>query len=137
MVRTASKLAGVGATAGRPALSDLRRATSTAYHAVFHQLVWHSASGFLPSGSGDDKAEIARWYTHRGVLDAAGLVLDAASSTQLSSIGKHDRTSVMAIRTASDGPVDRGLVTVADAFQTLQAAHRGPPGLARLLTRRT
>lgn len=121
---TASNLAGIGAGRGRPALSDLRRATSTAYHAVFHQLVRHSASDFLPGGSGSEIAEIARWYTHAGVLDAAGLVLEAAKGKPLPQVRKADRTSVMAIRSAGGGTAPTELVTVADAFQTLQAARR-------------
>lgn len=119
---TASNLAGIGAGRGRPAPSDLRRATSTAYYAVFHQLVRHSASDFLPSGSEDEIAEIAGWYTHTGVLDAAGLVLGAATGKPLPQVKKADRTGVMAIRSAGGGTVPTELVTVADAFQTLQAA---------------
>lgn len=58
-------------------------ATSTAY-ALFHQIVRHRAFDFLPKGSESEIAEIVRWHTHTGTLDAAGLVIDAASTTPLS-----------------------------------------------------
>ncbi len=122
LVATASKLAGSGSGAGRPALSDLRRATSTAYYALFHQIVRHSAFDFLPSAAESEVAEIARWYTHTGVFTAAALVMDAGSPAPLPGIRKTDRTSVMAIRSAGRNRVAADLITVADAFRTLQQA---------------
>lgn len=122
LITTAERLAGVGAGRGRPALSDLRRATSTAYYALFHQLVRHGAFDFLPDGGESEVAEIARWYTHTGLLEAAGLVINAALPLPLASIKKANRTSVMAIRTAAGGTIHPDIVTVADAFQSLQQA---------------
>ncbi|HLR92968.1 MAG TPA: hypothetical protein VK053_00445 [Jiangellaceae bacterium] len=120
LILTAEHLAGVGAGRGRPALSDLRRATSTAYYALFHQLIRHGAFEFLPGATEAEAADVARWFSHSGVFAAAGLVRDAASSR--SQFGKHDRTAIMAIRSASRGAIPPGLLTVADAFQSLQAA---------------
>ncbi|MFT4051724.1 MAG: hypothetical protein QM677_05675 [Microbacterium sp.] len=122
LISTAERLAGARAGRGRPALSDLRRATSTAYYALFHQLIRHGAFEFLPEATESDAAEIARWFTHTGVFSAAGLVLDAASGKALAQIGKNDRTAVSAIRSACGGSVPSGVVTIADAFQSLQAA---------------
>lgn len=125
LLKTAFSLAGSGAGAGRPALADLRRATSTAYYALFHQVVRHGAFAFLPNGSEDEIAHIARWFTHTGILDAAGLVLEAEGSRSLEQIRKADRAAVMAIRSSSGGEVPSQLVLVADAFQSLQEArHR-------------
>lgn len=122
LLSTARKLAGVGSGAGRPAVSDLRRATSTAYYAVFHQIVRHSALDFLPSATENEVADLARWYTHTGLIAASELVNDAAGPRALSGVGKNDRTAVMSIRSSAGGSVPRQPVVVADALQTLQAA---------------
>lgn len=122
LIVTAERLAGVGAGRGRPALSDLRRATSTAYYALFHQLIRHASFEFLPEASETDAADVARWFSHKGVFVAAGLVLEAASRKAPSQFGKHERTAIVSIRAAAGGTVPGGLETVADAFQSLQAA---------------
>lgn len=123
LLRTAEQLAGVGAGRGRPALTDLRRATSTAYYAIFHQILRHGAIDFLPSGAEPEVASVARWFTHTGVLGAAGLVLDADTVTAgLGQVKRQSLEGVMAIRTSAGGAVPRDLVVVADAFQSLQDA---------------
>lgn len=131
LIVTAEKLAGVGAGSGRPASSDLRRATSTAYYALFHQVVRHGAFAYLVDGSEDEIAEIARWFTHTGILDASRLVLEADSVKPLQQMKRGDRAAVMSIRSAAGlggvtwTPGDRlpsQVVVVADAFQTLQEA---------------
>ncbi len=122
LIVTAERLAGLGAGRGRPALSDLRRATSTAYYALFHQVVRHAAFEFLPEASEPEAAEIARWLSHNGVFSAAGLVLGAASNKTSQQFGKHDRIAVASIRSAAAGAVPPGVVTVVDAFQSLQLA---------------
>lgn len=134
LITTAEQLAGVGAGRGRPALSDLRRATSTAYYGLFHQIVRHGAFVFLPGGTEDEIADVARWFTHAGIKDAADLLLRADSSAPLRQIAKRDQTAVMAIRSAvglhrtswsSTDRLPEQLVVVADAFQSLQEArHR-------------
>lgn len=123
MLTTADKLAGQGSGRGRPAVSDLRRATSTAYYAVFHQIVRHSALDFLPTASEVEVADIARWYSHAGLLSAAGLAIDAGSTRPLAAVGKNDKTAVMALRSSSGRTaVTSQLILVADAVQTLQLA---------------
>lgn len=120
LITTAERLAGVNAGKGRPALSDLRRATSTAYYALFHQIIRHGAFEFLPEAGEDEAADIARWFTHTGVFGAAGLVLAAAS--QKTQFPKQDTVAIMSIRSSANGTMNDRLVTVADAFQSLQAA---------------
>lgn len=126
LLKTASNLAGVKAGAGRPALADLRRATSTAYYALFHQITRHGAYNFLPNASEEVAAEISRWYSHTGILRSAQLVIKAQSNASLKSIGKDDRSAVMALREASQGHgIPSKLIVVADSFQSLQnARHR-------------
>lgn len=73
-------------------------------------------------GSEDEVADIARWYTHTGILSASNLVLSASTTTPLSGIKKESRVSVTALRSAGGRNIPDSLVTVADAFQTLQEA---------------
>lgn len=123
LIRTAESLAGIGAGRGRPALSDLRRATSTAYYALFHQLIRHGAFDFLPEASENEAADIARWFSHTGVLSAAGLVLDAASQKQTVHFKKSDRAAIASLRAVGPGSRPRPyLIGVADAFQSLHEA---------------
>lgn len=122
LIKTARLLAGRDAGRGRPAISDLRRATSTASYALFHDIVRHGSADFLPSGGEDEIAHVARWFTHRGVRDTAELVTTAVSPKRLDQIGKDRRGGVMAIRTSGNGSVPDRLQTVADAFQSLQDA---------------
>ena len=123
LIGTAKKLAGFGASQGRPALSDLRRATSTAYYALFHQLIRHGAFEFLPSATEEEAADVARWFSHTGVFSAAGLVLAADTAKPIGQFGKHDRVAVTALRSAAgQDPLPTRVVTVADAFQSLQEA---------------
>lgn len=122
MLASAKKLAGSGAGRGRPALSDLRRATSTAYYALFHQILRHGAFAFLPGGVENEIADVSRWFTHAGIKDACTVVLQADSGKPLPQIKKDSRTSVMALRSAGGGRVSPQLVTIADSFISLQEA---------------
>lgn len=122
LLATAERLAGTSSGPGRPALGDLRRATSTAYYALFHQLVRDGSFDFLPGATEEDAAKIARWYSHTGVLAAAGLVVDAASGKNLDQIKKPNITSVTVLRSSAGGEINPRLVAVAEAFQSLQQA---------------
>lgn len=130
LLTTAKNLAGVGASAGRPPLSDLRRATSTAYYALFHQVVRHGSLVFLPTCDEEELAEVARWFTHTGVLKATQMVSTADSGAPLQQIRREQRTAVMALRSAAGGlepahgiqPLPPQLVDLCDAFQTMQEA---------------
>lgn len=126
LLSTAWRLSGDGSGAGRPALSDLRRATSTAYYALFHQIIRHGAFDFLQGDDEAEIAEIARWFTHTGVLSAAQMVVDAASTRRLDQIKKEKRAAVMALRSVSPQQViPTDLLQVAESFISLQEArHR-------------
>lgn len=119
LLLTAERLAGANAGAGRPALADLRRATSTAYYALFHQVVTHASKDFLPDGTDSEIADVARWFTHTGVYSAAGVVLAGARTAQ----PRRDLvTPVQSLRSACGGTVSHDLLVVADAFKSLQDA---------------
>ena len=121
LLRTAEKLVPPHPGPGRPALADLRRATSTAYYALFHQIARHGALDFLPTVTEAEIADVSRWFTHTGVLKAAQLVIEAASPAPIDQVRKERRVPVMSLRSAAGGgPLANQLVTVADSFQTLQ-----------------
>lgn len=60
----ADVLAGRESGRGRPRTAYLRRATSTAYYALFHELVTHGANRVLPRGPRQDRLVVARWFGH-------------------------------------------------------------------------
>lgn len=126
LLKTAHMLAGSNAGAGRPALSDLRRATSTAYYALFHQIVRHGCLDFLPDAGEAEVAEVARWFSHIGIRRASAAVSLAASTRPLTHIPKDQRGPVIALRTTQGaGSFSSRALAVADAFQVLQdARHR-------------
>jgi hypothetical protein len=119
MIKTAERLAGKGAGAGRPALTDLRRATSTAYYALFHQLTRHGAFFSVPTATEDEVAVLARWFTHTGMVQAASWVVMAASH---SSPPKEAVDAVGLLRTTANPVPPPQLLTIAEAFVELQAA---------------
>lgn len=120
MLRTARKLAEpVGA--GRPAYSDLRRATSTAYYALFHQITRHGAISMTWAASEDDISEVARWFTHTGIRKAAGWVIAAGSPRAGHLIAKEARGPVNLLRQGA-ASVPAHLLTVAESFVELQDA---------------
>lgn len=124
-LRTADRLARGTGAAGRPPLSDLRRATSTAYYAIFHALVRDGATVFLQNANEDELAAVIRTFTHTGVYKAA-LLVDKAADPK-SQVQKGYRLSVMALRAAARLPgeafttLDPHVVRVARTFATLQA----------------
>ena len=126
LIVTAENLAGVWAGQGRPALCDLRRATSTAYYALFHQIVRHGAFEFLPEADEEQMAEIARWFTHRGILAAAGMVLDAATHKGAAQFNRHDRKAIVSIRSACVGAVPVRMETVRVPTTTAITIPSGP-----------
>jgi hypothetical protein len=60
----ANALAGGTAGRGRPRTAFLRRATSTAYYALFHELVQHGARRAAGTGPAEHRQAIGRWYAH-------------------------------------------------------------------------
>ena len=118
LLRTADKLAPAEAGRGRPALCDLRRATSTAYYALFHQVIRHSALHAVPGATEDDIANVSRWHTHAGVRRASEWVIRADENA---SVPKEARAAVTLLQGAGT-PIPRPLLTVANTFVSLQDA---------------
>jgi len=67
LVRLARELALGNQTAGQPRNADLRRATSTAYYAVFHRVAIDTSRNVLGNASWDESYSIARHVTHASV----------------------------------------------------------------------
>ncbi|WP_167202734.1 hypothetical protein [Actinomyces respiraculi] len=101
---------------GRPPEAALRRATSTAYYAVFHLLSRHAAQYLIREPTGEwttRHAAVARWVTHKDLAELA---------TAVRSVGDPSRTH--AIHIAFDH-VDPRVTDLVEAFVVLQdARHR-------------
>lgn len=107
----ADSLAGRGAGPGRPRSIELRRAVSSAYYALFHELSWRGTEALVAEGPGwsTRAAHISRWVTH-GDLKALCLAVT----------GSGNRGLILAL-----GEVHPDVLRVADALVTLQLArHR-------------
>lgn len=65
-VKTARRLLGREGAATRPRQSDLKRALSTAYYAMFHQLCWNCADCFI-GGTSADRSHQAWRQAYRAV----------------------------------------------------------------------
>ncbi len=116
LLRTAEKLAGRDAGRGRPALCDLRRGSSTAYYALFHQITRHGAAAAIPTASEADISNITRWFTHTGVRQASDLVVVAAGPNQPR---KPDASAVQLLRSGGN-TIDPDVLAVAESFASLQ-----------------
>ena len=67
LLRLAAELAGEGAGPGSPRDTDLRRATSTAYYALFHRLALDTVVQVLPGATDEELASLARQVEHRAI----------------------------------------------------------------------
>lgn len=97
--------AAVRAAARRPRQSSLRRSVSTAYYALFHELVADAARALGPARPLGVQAVIARLFTHR----------DMASACRTWSTGNAGKWAPLA-----GNPIDARLTRVALSFITLQ-----------------
>lgn len=122
MLCTAEKLAGINSGRGRPALCDLRRATSTAYYALFHQIIRHAVLAATPDATEDELARYARWMTHAGIRKAADQVVWISVNPLTNVPNKEAREGVAFLRGETPALPPPGLLIVADAFTQLQEA---------------
>lgn len=77
LLKLADKEAGRYAGQGRPPVMELRRAVSSAYYAVFHQITMHIANELLGDATWtQEHATVCRWVSHidlKKLADAAAL----------------------------------------------------------------
>lgn len=78
----AEELAGAGAGAGRPRTVRLRRAISTAYYGLFHELCWQATVELLRDGASTSAREttVGRWLGHTDVLDLSRAALGSGNA---------------------------------------------------------
>ncbi|MFG1963692.1 hypothetical protein [Nonomuraea sp. NPDC049028] len=115
----ADTLAGRTAGRGRPRTAYLRRATSTAYYALFHELVQHGARRAARNGPVEHQQAIGRWYAHGNFKKVARWVEDIAA-------GRTPPSPVRLLLVDSASwrvPVD--LEVLASAFNELLEARHG------------
>lgn len=112
MLDLADRLAGRFAGAGRPRTVELRRAVSSAYYALFHELAGRGTVALLGASAGgwsSEQAAVSRWIDHGHLRSLCSAVTGSGAAT-LVDILQHAHVDV---------------VRLADAFVTLQdARHR-------------
>ncbi|MEV5559165.1 hypothetical protein ACI2LC_12430 [Nonomuraea wenchangensis] len=115
----ADTLAGRTAGRGRPRTAYLRRAISTAYYALFYELVQHGARRAARSGPVEHQQAIGRWYAHGNFKKAARWVEDIVAG----------RTPPNPVRLLlvdpQTGSVPADLEVLASAFNELLEARHG------------
>ncbi|MEO3855133.1 hypothetical protein [Acrocarpospora sp. B8E8] len=115
----ADALAGGTAGRGRPRTAFLRRATSTAYYALFHELVQHGARRAAGTGPVEHRQAISRWYAHGNFRRAARWVEDISA-------GRTPPNPVkLLLVDPTSGAVPIDLEVLASAFSELQDARHG------------
>lgn len=105
LLRQAGELA--GGKVGQPRHTNLRRATSAAYYAVFHELALATARHLLPGSDDEEHRRASRRISHRSIRRAADWI---AGDTP----PKHLGDVVGRLR------LNRDLTEVAQAFKELQ-----------------
>ena len=79
LVDQARRLPGFRAGRGRPRSNDLRRAVSTAYYALFHEMVAPAVDQALPDSSVEDRAKASRWFDHGDVKKCCEWIVECAT----------------------------------------------------------
>ena len=114
MLDLADTLAGRDSGRGRPRTVFLRRSVSTAYYALFHELVLHGTHRLAPRGNVEHQQAIGRWYAHGNVKKACQWVEALATNrTPPAPVG---------LLLSEQGTVPRDLEVLATAFLGLQQA---------------
>ncbi len=106
LLRLAERLVPADVGRGKPRTVELRRGVSTAYYALFHELIWQATRELV----GDEptakiqRYKASRWIAHAEVKELAKAASGASPTSALASVL---------------GPVDQRLARVAEAFVTL------------------
>jgi hypothetical protein len=106
LLRLARETAGEGARQGRPRTTNLRRATSDAYYALFHAIALAVANEGLPNASATEQHALSRYISHTAVKKASEWVSGAPPPLHLQTVVNRLRAS-------------QSLRAVASAFATL------------------
>jgi hypothetical protein len=79
LLKHATTLAGSGGRKGRPSHTDLRRAVSACYYALFHQLCLASAETVMPKAPPSIRRQLARHLDHGTLRQLCANVADKAN----------------------------------------------------------
>lgn len=107
LLRQARELAGT--SVGQPRHVDLRRATSAAYYALFHELASAVVSHLLPGSTGPEWLDATRKVSHSSLSDASDWISGSTPPKHLGAV-------VERLRSNGD------LTDLAQAFKELQEA---------------
>lgn len=108
LLRQADELGYRQAGPGQPRNSNLRRAVSAAYYALFHAMGWAIANQLLPAGSLTEQAGLTRSVDHGALRNVCGWIAKGETPPQ------HVADLVYAVR------ADTVMVDVAEAFLELR-----------------
>ena len=102
----------VGTGRGRPSPTDLRRAASSAYYALFHRITRLIAWKALPGRPEEEWLLLTRSISHTAIRDVSNLVVSAGGPDHLRPL-------------IADAGQDQDLVRLADTFvQAQELRHR-------------
>lgn len=114
LLAQAERLAGIGAGRGRPRPTDLRRATSSAYYALYHGVTRFIAWRSLPDRPEPEWLRLTRSVSHAAVRQTCDLIAGSGKNRPANLSPLVDQASS-----------DPDLVRMCEAFGALQdARHR-------------
>jgi hypothetical protein len=116
LLAAADVLAPPAARRGRPAYTAHRRATSTAYYALFHAITNRIVEGVFAAATDEFKQHVRRWVAHREIADVCRWV-SALRGTGGYPVPKGIRSLLAPPGGATT--IDADTVTIADAFLEL------------------
>lgn len=111
LLRLADELGGRGAGCGQPRTTNLRRAVSTAYYALFHCLALSTARSALPDASQEEVFGVARYVSHAAIKQVSSYISGETPPKHLAGI-------VDSLRK------DEVVTSVAGTFLELSEQHR-------------
>ena len=122
LIDVAYLLAGRGSGPGRPRTIRLRRAISSAYYGLFHELVdWATWKVVREDARRNaERWAMARWYQHADVRRVCDWVVAAAGHAR----GLPPGVAALLGDSSTSVPVPAELVDVADAFRKLHEARQ-------------
>ena len=80
LLRQADELANRGGGPGQPRNSNLRRAASAAYYALFHKIALAMAEHLLPAGPEPERLSLTRSLDHAAILRASRWIASGQSA---------------------------------------------------------
>ena len=86
LLRLAEELGGIDAGAGQPRNTNLRRAVSTAYYALFHAIALNAARAALPGGDDNEVFGLTRYITHASINQVSKYLAGATAPEHLTSV---------------------------------------------------